>query len=589
MAMTIARKRDINPVTLAVLAGALESFTREMSIVMLRTARSVIFKLAKDFSNTIFDSSGGILVQGEDELPGHVTSMMGVVQSVINFFGDDIYPGDLIYHNDPETGGTHMMDTCVFRPIFYRDELLFWSGNKCHRTDIGGPAAGGYNPLAEEIYAEGLRVPPLKICERGKERRDVINLIMANIRYTHLQLGDLKAQIAASVLAEKRLTQLLDKFGRQTVKDCIDELMDSAEQKMRALIASWPDGTYEGESWVEEGRKTEKFKIKVIITVSGDQLKVELFSPPQVKAYINSYFGNSISKVIAGLISFTGFKPPFNCGLYRPITIDCGPKGTVTNATIPAPAGSSTTTPGLNILDAMRDAMCKIVPPGRRHAGWAHSTLTSSSGIDPTTNQPYAHLHIVGLGGGGGAAAGRDGWPAIGLEGAAGAVIRGDIEDIEIENPILISRCLMRRDSGCAGKWRGGLGQTYEFQPIDHACTVIAAGAGEEFLPLSIDGARSKLVDVKLASRYIVNGETERRVPPNSSVELNEEQSFILHSAGGGGVGDPFERDPEMVLRDVIDEKVSIEAAREEYGVAIDPEMLQIDLEETSRLRKEAR
>jgi N-methylhydantoinase B len=589
MVVTIARKRDLHPVTLAVVAGALESITRDMSLVMLRTARSIIFKSCKDFSNTIFDSSARIVAQGEDELPLHLGSMIAAMRSIMKFFGDDIYPGDLIYHNDPETGGAHMMDTSVFRPIFYRDELLFWSGNKAHLTDIGGSVAGGYNPIAEDLYAEGLRVPPLKIHERGKERRDVINLIMANIRYTHLQLGDLKAQMATAAFAEKRLIQLLDKYGKQTIKDCVDELNDITEQKMRALIASWPDGTYEGENWVEEGRKTEEFKIKAIITVSGDQLKVELCSPPQVKAYINSYFGNSIAAAYSAVISFTGFQHPFNSGLYQPITIDCGPKGTVTNPTIPAPTSASTTTVGQNIMDAVRDAMCKLVPPGRRHAGWQHSTTTTSWGIDPTTNQTYAYLHLIGMTGGGGAAAGRDGWPGLGTEASAGGAIRGDIEDAEIENPILIRRSLMRTDSGCAGKWRGGLGQTYEFQPVDHVCMIGAGGEGEKFLSISIDGAESKLIDLKLASRYISDGETKRRVPRNSLVEMNENQSLILHSAGGGAIGDPFERDPEMVLRDVIDEKVSLEGAREEYGVAIDPETLQIDVEDTIRLRKEVR
>ncbi len=235
----------VDPITLSVVRGVLETTQREMTVSLEKTARSSVFNLAHDYSTALFDGKPEMILQGQD-IPIHLGSLIPAMKAVAGYFGDDIHPGDLLLHNDPAYMGSHAIDVCMYKPVFYKDELVFWTVCKGHLTDIGGPVPAGYNPDAKEIYAEGLRIPPVKIWDRGVPRNDVLNLILTNMRARRSQEGDFNALIGACQVGERNLIALLDKYGLDEVRACIATLMDMADKHMRSLIGDVPDGTYQG-------------------------------------------------------------------------------------------------------------------------------------------------------------------------------------------------------------------------------------------------------------------------------------------------------------------------------------------------------
>ena len=242
---------NVDPITLAVVRGVLETTQREMTLTLEKTARSSVFNVAHDYSNALFNHRPEMILQGQD-IPIHLGGLIPAMKAVARFFGDEIAEGDVIYHNDPAYMGSHILDCCMYKPVFYKGELVFWAVCKGHVTDIGGPVPAGYNPEAKEIYAEGLRIPPVKLWEKGKPRNDVINFMLTNMRSRRDQEGDLRAQLGAVSVGERNLIALLDKYGADTVRECIDELMDMADRHMRQIMRSLKDGIYEGTAVLED-------------------------------------------------------------------------------------------------------------------------------------------------------------------------------------------------------------------------------------------------------------------------------------------------------------------------------------------------
>jgi len=560
-----------------------------MTWVVVRTARSAIFKYNNDFSNGIYDGHGQILVQGEEEIPFHLGAMQTALASVIEFFGDDIHDGDIVYHNDPETGGAHLPDMMAATPLFVDGELMFWIASKEHMMDTGGMSAGGYIPAAEECYQEGIRIPPVKIFEKGKENKDVIGLVMANLRYPIPQRGDLEASLAAIRVAKASLREITQKYGTQTIKGCIAEMMDMGEKRMRETIRTWADGVYEGSAWVEGIRNLPDMELKVKITVKGDGLEVVWDTPPQVPAFINSYYGNTLSGTYLPIVVASRLKPPFNAGCYRPIKVDFGRPGTMTNAVVPAPSSNATTTIGQNLLNAMRDALSKLLPKESLTAGWGSTVTAICSAISPRTGQRYTEPHGNAMGSGGGAVWGVDGFPGMLAEVGAGATTIAEVEDVENEIPFLIHHSQLRIDSAGAGRWRGAPGTEYEAEFPDQKNVFLAPiGEGEKFLPPSVGGAKNTLIEPKRLTRYVTRHGEKIPVEKGRPIIFNEDggEMMVLDVQGGGGVGDPFERDIEVVRMDVLNEIVSIEGAKLDYGVVIDPKTLEANEEETKKLRR---
>ena len=320
---------SIDPITLSVVRGALETAQREMTTTLEKTARSSVFNLAHDYSNALFDHLPEMILQGQD-IPIHLGSLMPAMKAVAEYYGDNIHEGDVIYHNDPVMMGSHILDCCMYKPVFYKGELVFWTVCKGHVTDIGGPVPAGYNPDAKEIYAEGLRIPPIKLWEKGVKRHDVINLLHSNMRSRRNQEGDLNAQYGACAVGERNMIALLDKYGIETVRGAIEELKSMADHHMRSLISSIPDGDYHGEAVLEDsGHGLGDMTISADIVIKDSDVHINITSPPQVPYFINSYAGNSMSGVLLGLMMFAQVEPPYNEGLYRCVTVDLGEHGTL--------------------------------------------------------------------------------------------------------------------------------------------------------------------------------------------------------------------------------------------------------------------
>lgn len=574
----------VDPITLAVVRGALETAQREMTLTLEKTGRSSVFNLAHDYSNALFDHYPEMILQGQD-IPIHLGSLIPAMKEIARFFGDDIHEGDVIYHNDPAYKGSHILDCCMYKPVFYKGELVFWAVCKGHLTDIGGPVPAGYNPDAKEIYAEGLRIPPVKLWDKGQRREDVINLLLTNMRARRDQEGDLNAQYGACRVGERNLLALLDKYGVEQVQACIAELKNMADQQMRTLIRDVPDGEYTGSAILEDsGHGFGAMEITSKITVKGDQLHIEVSSPPQIPYFINSYEGNSMSGVYLGLMMFAQLPPPYNEGLYRCVTVDLGAKGTLCNAQEPAPHVNCTTTPMETLTDAVRMALEKAAPD-RVTASWGHASGINIAGIDPRTGEQYVTMVLASIISGAGATQVMDGWHACGPLCCFGALSSGDIELLEYSYPIVIRRYGLIQDSGGAGQYRGGSGTVWEVEPIDHEMTVIAFGEGREIPTMGAAGAENKLLEPKLGKLVVESDQETLVYKQNTILTVKPGQRVANYNPGGGGYGSPMQRPAAAVLTDFRNGLVSVEAARLEYGVVINPEQMSVDEAATETLR----
>ena len=533
---------SIDPITLSVVRGALETAQREMTTTLEKTARSSVFNLAHDYSNALFDHLPEMILQGQD-IPIHLGSLMPAMKAVAEYYGDDIHEGDVIYHNDPVMMGSHILDCCMYKPVFYKGELVFWTVCKGHVTDIGGPVPAGYNPDAKEIYAEGLRIPPIKIWEKGVRRCDVINLIHSNMRSRRNQEGDLNAQYGACAVGERNMIALLDKYGVETVRAAIEELKNMADTHMRSLISSIPDGQYHGEAVLEDsGHGLGDLTISADIEIKDSDVHIKITSPPQVPYFINSYAGNSMSGVLLGLMMFAQVDPPYNEGLYRCVTVDLGEHGTLCNAKEPAPHVNCTTTPMETLTDAVRMAF-EDAAPDRVIASWGHASGINISGIDPKTGEQYVTMILASIISGAGATQQMDGWHACGT--------------------------------------------VWEVEPLGHEMTVVAFGEGREHPTMGAAGAEQISPELKLGRLEIIykDGVTDLH-KQNIITEIQPGDRARNTNPGGGGYGSSFARSVPAVLKDVEERIISVAAAKTEYGVVIDPQTLAVNEAETDALRR---
>jgi N-methylhydantoinase B len=579
-------QRQVDPITLSVVRGVLETTQREMTVALEKTARSSVFNLAHDYSNALFNHTPEMILQGQD-IPIHLGSLIPAMKAVARFFGDDIHQGDVILHNDPAYAGSHIIDTCMYKPVFYEGELVFWTVCKGHLTDIGGPVPAGYNPAATEIYAEGLRIPPVKIWDKGVQRYDVMNLLLTNMRARRNQEGDFNAMLGAVQVGERNLVALLDKYGVAEVRACIDELLAMADRHMRALIVAVPDGTYQGTAILEDaGHGLGDFEITAAVTIAGDGCHIRIDSPPQVPYFINSYEGNSYSGVYLGLMMFAQVPPPYNEGLYRCVTVDMGPKGTLCNAREPAPHVNCTTTPMETLTDAVRLAF-EQAAPARVSASWGHANGCNIAGWDTRHDEEYVTMVLASIISGAGATPHQDGWHACGPECCFGALESGDIELLEYSYPIIIHRYSLMTDSGGAGKFRGGSGTCWEVEPLDRPMQFITFGEGRRIPATGAAGARSALVEPKVGRLEITRGGGTEVVKRNVIETIRPGERAANMNPGGGGYGNAFERPIEKVVADVRAGLVSLDGARLDYGVVIaDATTLAVDHAATAALRR---
>ncbi|MEK7362027.1 MAG: hydantoinase B/oxoprolinase family protein [Pseudomonadota bacterium] len=553
----------IDPILLSVYARTFKSITDEMSISMAQTTRSPILCEAKDYVTGLYDGDGNMLEQTEN-LPILAFSLAPVCKYIKQYFGDEIYPGDVIFHNDVFSLGNQNNDVAAFKPVFLDGKLVAWTAVKGHQADIGGNVAGGYNPNAVEVWQEALRIPPVKVVEKGKLRKDVWNLIFANVRLDIVQ-HDMKAEMGACTVGERRLLELLAKYGIDSYDAHKQALFDATRKMMEAELAKIPNGNYSGEGYVYyDGRhEGSKFTIRVDIEVKDKSIKFDYSrTDAQTNGFVNGTFTSSASATILTLLQMVNPDIPHNEGMVQPIEIVI-PEGTILNAAYP-----KATTFGNHLCppnaDAIQRALAPVMPD-RVTAGWNNLLASLTTGIDPRNNEKYVDIGFMGLKGGSGAMRGTDGYDHIGMIDASGGVLDQDYEMFEQQTPHLLLKHEYLADSPGAGQWRGGLGietlyevgsddtQLVTFGDGDHEPAFGLFGGG----PGTLNAIRLRLPD----GREIV--------PLNKDLIGGLPKGTIYHqtAGGGGGFGDPHKRDRAVLRREVRDGLISPAAARAVYGL----------------------
>ena len=536
-----------DPITLAVVEHRLESIAQEMTEAMLRTAMSQILNSSRDFSTAILDGDCQLVAQGEG-IPVHISALPVAGAAVRDYFGEDISEGDLFILNDPYFGGSHLPDITIIRPIFYEGRLLFYGVNRAHHSDVGGGTHGGYNPGANEIFQEGLRIPPLKLYDRGVPRADLLQMLSANVRQAENFLGDLNAQIGSVMLAAQRIESLLADYGPDRLMAVVGEILAATERQVRQFISGWPDGVYHGESLVDDdGFDSKLVPIRAKVTIAGDSMTIDLSeSSPQVEGFINSAYANTRSLAHAAIMYLAPMDVARNEGSMRPVQI-IAPRGLVVNANPPAPVCMSTNHCAEEVVEAVFKALASAIP-GAVSAGFSRRLRYAITGLDPRTGRRFI-WHFFLARGGGGASDGCDGWSNVGEINVAGGIRSPSIEVTEERFPFFIERHELRPDSGGAGTWRGGLGAVCDLVYEGEGPALLnTAGDGVVVPPFGLFGATDGL-----PHHYkIVYGGAERVLGSKEvGVVVNPGDHIVCLSSGGGGYGQPENRDKDASIWDL--------------------------------------
>jgi len=557
---------DIDRILLSIFQRAFKSITDEMSISLTKTTRSPILCEAKDFVTGLYDAEGRMLEQTEN-LPILSFSLGPVCRVILEQYGEDIHPGDVIIHNDVFSMGNQNNDVAVFKPIFYDETLIGWAAAKGHQADIGGAVQGGYNPNATEVWQEAIRIPAVKIYEKGQLREDVWNLIFANIRLDIVQ-EDIKAQVGACTLGERRLKALAAKYGVGCYEAHKEKLFSSTEKMMRSEIASIPNGIYEGESIVFYDGKHEgtQFTVRAKITVEDETICFDFSkSSPQTKGFVNGTYTSTCSAITLTFLQMINPDIPHNEGMIKPLRYVV-PEGIILNAAYPA-----ATTFGNHLCPQVADSIFKALSlaiPERVTAGWNHLLCSLFTGVHPGTDEKYVDICFLGMKGGSGALHQSDGYDHIGMIDASGGVLDQDYEMFERQTPHKLMRHEYLKDSAGAGKWRGGLGVITEIELGGNNTTMVVFGDGDIKPPYGLFGGKESILN-RICLTYADGKEV---VPMSKDMIEGIPAGTVYHqvSSGGGGYGKPEERKREKVLRDVRNEVVSQKQAEKIYKVKSD-------------------
>jgi N-methylhydantoinase B len=576
---------DIDKILVSILQRRFKSITEEMSIALAMTTRSPILCEAKDFVTGLYDAKGRMLEQTEN-LPILSFSLAPVCQYIIKYYGNDIHPGDVIFHNDVFSYGNQNNDVAVYKPIFYNDALVAWSACKGHQADIGGAVQGGYNPQATEVWQEALRIPPIKVYEKGKLRKDVWDLIFANIRLD-IVAEDMRAEIGSCVVGERGILKLVERYGLDRFERHKDYLFDATEKMMRAEIRAIPNGVYHGEAncHYDGVNPGSVYTIRVAITVEDEDITFDYTgTDAQTKGFMNGTFTSSASATILTFLQMVNPDIPHNDGMVRPIHIEI-PEGTLLNAAYPA-----ATTYGNHLCpnnaDAIQRALAPVIPE-RVTAEWNELLCSLTTGTDPRKNAPYVDIGFMGLKGGSGAIKGCDGYDHIGMIDASGGVLDQDYEMFEQQTPHLLKRHEFWADSAGPGQWRGGLGVITEFEIGSDNTTVVTFGDGDvEPARGAHGGGEGTLNIIKL---QYPDGRDYTCTTKDLVTGVPKGTVYYQEAGGGGGYGHPYERKEEKVAAEVKDGIISPEKAREYYGVAVNTDDYSVDRQATQALRNQMR
>ena len=569
-----------DPIGFELFKNAIFAIADEMAVTITRTTYSGVLKDNMDFSTAFADAEGRLVAQGLT-LPGHLGSIPTALEAVLHKFRDDMGPGDVFIMNDPFAGGMHLPDIFIFMPIFVDGRRVAFSASVCHHTDVGGRVAGSNASDSTEIYAEGLRIAPLKFYEGGEPNQTLMTIIEKNVRVPVKVFGDLRAQLSACHIAEQQFLELVERYGVETVLLYMDEVIDYAERMTRAAIRELPDGVYSFEDWIDDDGIDfgKPIRLFVTLTKKGDGIVVDWTgSSPQVKGAINSTFSFTKAAAYTAILCVLPNNIPSNEGVFRAIEV-IAPPGTITNGVLPAACAARGLT-GFRMLDCCFGAVAMMLPDRVLAASDGGNTGITIGGYY-ADRSPFIYVDFTT-----GAWGGRP-W-ADGLDGNTNLFINmasQSIEMTEAEHPVEILAYEFICDRAGPGKFRGGVPFRRDYRFVEDEAILQVRSDRRDFRPYGLYGGQPGQ-----PSRNYLNPDAENRfLTAKITMDITRGTVFRHELAGAGGWGDPLERDPERVLKDVRNEFVGEASARDDYGVVIDTRAWTVDQPATEKRRSEIR
>jgi len=532
----------LGPIEIEVIRNALTAAAAEMDVTVWRTSRSTIVRELLDYSTAVFDAQGWNLAQSA-RIPGHLNSMSHALREILaNFVPPDQWnEGDVVITNDPYCGGQHLPDIIAYKPVFHEGRRIAFVGTLCHHIDVGGLAAGSYAAKATEIFQEGLRIPPLKILDKGVRNEGVWAMIRQNIRKPDLLLGDLSSQLASLDVGAAALLRLARRFGADAMLEAGDRILAMSEAGMRAAIARMPDGTYEFTDFLDDDGIDigVPIRLHVAVTIQGDQASVDLSGcGPQVAGPTNATLASTNAAVMFALMCCADSSLHMSAGCYRPISV-IAPEGLVVNARHPAPVAHRVAVTH-RLLNAMNGALHQAVPELIPAAYYGNSYVTTFQTV-AETREVLVEIEI----GGSGAHPKKDGVNAY----ASGMHNNSNIpiEMIEAQLPLTVVRYGLRDGSGGEGKYRGGLGLIREWRIDSPRCFFTANMDRFDHAPYGLAGGGSAAPGELVLRR---DG-AESPIPPKTdNLPLRQGDVVRLETSGGGGFGPVADRTPAAKAHD---------------------------------------
>ncbi len=569
--------RDIEPVTFEVIRNSLDTIADQMALTVLRTAYSGIVKDAMDFSTGFADRNGETVAMGLT-IALHLGSFPSAVRSILRKFDKRIYPGDIYILNDPYTsGGTHLPDVYIIKPVFAEDELQGFSCTVAHQADIGGIVPGSNSTNSHEIYQEGLRIPTTKLYERGVPNETMFELLATNVRVPNKVLGDVRAEIASATLGERQFLEVVGRYGAAEVRRYMDALLEYSELRVRQEIEDIPDGVYEFTHFIDgDNIETGDVVINLKMVIDGDGIEVDFTgSSPQVKAGINSPFPFTQSSVWGGIRQIMDPEIPNSSGSHHPIRVTA-PEATVVNPVLPAPCGARGIV-GYRIMETVWGALSKAVPDRVPADGEGGNTIISIGGYD-SEHSPFAFVDLFA-----GSRGGRpNGDGPTGTPHPGGNSANTPIEIAEVETPVRIERYGILPDSAGPGKYRGAPAIVRDVRLLEDEAVLQVRSDKRRNRAFGLHGGKRGSSSWNIINP---NRSNEQVVTPMGVGRMKRGDVIHHVMASGGGWGDPLDRDPELVLQDIRNGIYTVGYVRREFGVVIDPATLEVDQAATTSLR----
>jgi N-methylhydantoinase B len=571
---------NVDPIAFELFKNAIFSIADEMALTVVRTTYSGVLKDNMDFSTALADADGKLVAQGLT-LPGHLGSIPTALESIMRQFGDNMGPGDIFIMNDPFDGGMHLPDIFVIKPIYVDGKRVAFASTVCHHTDVGGRVPGSNASDSTEVYAEGLRIAPMKMYEAGIRNDTLFTFIEKNVRVPVKVFGDLRAQLAACHIAERQFLELLGRYGAATVNLYMEEVIDYAERLTRAAIAKLPDGEYRFEDWIDDdGIEVGKpIRLFVTLTKQGDSLIADWTgSSPQVKGAINNTLSYTKAASYCAIRSVLPPGIPNNEGVFRAIEV-IAPPGTIANVVLPGATAARGLT-GFRMVDCCFGALAMMVPDKVFAASDGGNTGISIGGYH-ADRKPFIYVDFTcGTWGGRPFADGLDGNSNMFANMASTSV-----EVTEAEHPLQILAYEFIADKAGAGKYRGGTPYRRDYRFLEEEGILQVRSDRRAIRPYGLYGGNPGK-----PSANFLNPDGENQ-PLESKLTMTIRRGLVFRHelAGAGGWGDPLERDPEAVVKDVRNELISLAAAAHDYGVVIDTHNWKVDDAATQRRRAEIR